>query len=126
MRIPSPFSLYLITFQGFVPAKNIFDGTCHDMVDTRSSIGRRRSFKKGEGLRSFSILHGLFKDLIVLPCGEHALSYLGIINLLIFLIFFLVIYFVMSYISYHKPNVSYKQDWISSLWAGQCSGSHGI
>src|SRR5690606_23639050 len=105
MRIPSPFSLYLITFQGFVPAKNIFDGTCYDLVDTRRSIGRSRSVKNGAGLRSVATLHALFKVLIVLPCREPALSYLGITNLLIVLLLFHAIYVVMSSISSLKPNV---------------------
>jgi len=33
---------------------------------------------------------------------------------------------VMSYISYHKPNVYSKQDWISAMWAVKCCGRNGL
>src|SRR5690606_34804629 len=69
MGIPPGFSLYLVTFLGFITTKYILDGTGHNMVNSGQSICRRRAFEKHKWLLSFTGSYALFKYVILLPIG---------------------------------------------------------
>ena len=48
VSIPPSFTLHMKSLHGFVPAEYIFNGTGHHMVNTRHTVGRRRTFVKYE------------------------------------------------------------------------------
>lgn len=58
------------------------------MVDTRGTVGRRRSFVKGKGLRSLPIGNGFLENLFLFPKLKDGLPYLRIIYLFKFLVRF--------------------------------------
>ena len=92
MCIPSSFALDLKSAQGFVSAKDILEGTGHDVVDTRGTVGRRRSFIKSKGLGPFSVGDGFFENLIFFPILKDRLTDVGVVNLLKFLVRFHCVY----------------------------------
>src|SRR5690606_37136491 len=81
------FTFHLKPFQCFVAAKNILDGTGHYMMNSRSSVGRRRTFIKSKRRFPFSALYRSLKYLMLFPVREDLFSYLCKINVLLFFIF---------------------------------------
>ena len=92
MCVPSPFSFDLEATQGLVSTKDVFQSTGHHVVNPRSTIGRRRSFKKSKGLCSFSVGDGLFENLIFFPILKDRLTDMWIVDLLKFLVRFHCVY----------------------------------
>jgi hypothetical protein len=62
------------------------------VVNPRSTIGRRRSFKKSKGLCSFSVGDGFFENLVFFPILKDRLSDVGVVYLLKFLVRFHCVY----------------------------------
>ena len=67
MGIPASFALYLVTFQGFVTAKNILDGTRHYVVNAGHAISARGPFVKCVRVIRRPTAHTFLKDLVVFP-----------------------------------------------------------
>ena len=65
--IPTCFAVYLLSFEGLVTAKDIFNGAAHDVVNTGQTIGRRRPFIKDKRGSSVALCHGLLKNGFFLP-----------------------------------------------------------
>ena len=75
VSIPASFTHDLETFHCFISAKNIFDGTGHDVMYTRHTVGRRRSFVKNKRRCTFSYFQAFMKDLFVVPFFQHFFIY---------------------------------------------------
>ena len=71
VSVPTCLTLYLIALHGLVSQEHILDGTAHDMVNARMSVGRRRTLKEDEWLTTFSFIYALMKDVILLPLCKY-------------------------------------------------------
>ncbi|OPZ46309.1 MAG: hypothetical protein BWY95_01771 [Bacteroidetes bacterium ADurb.BinA104] len=58
---------------GLVAAKNILNSTCHDMVDSRHSVSRRRAFVEYKRRAAFTLFYASVKNVFLLPVIQHFL-----------------------------------------------------
>ena len=87
MCIPTGFTVHIKTLHGFISAENILDGPCHNMVNSRNTIGRRWPFIENERSVTFGHFKGLLKDAMLLPVGTDLVSDLRQVKVFIFRIF---------------------------------------
>jgi hypothetical protein len=86
MGIPAGFTGNMKAFHGFVTAKNILDGSCHNVVYARNTIGRWRAFIKYKWSISFTNLKAFIEYLVFFPVLEYFLPNIGKVKLLVFLV----------------------------------------
>jgi hypothetical protein len=84
--IPASFALDAVPLHGLEATEEVFDGTCHYVVDTRLTVGRGRPFVKDEAVLGVAFRHAFFKNLIVFPELGDLCVYFGQIESLILLI----------------------------------------
>ncbi len=65
--IPTGLPLYHITLHGLVTQHGVFQRPCHDVMNARTAVGRRRSFIEQEGRSSFSRCHAFFQQVFPIP-----------------------------------------------------------
>ena len=73
VRIPSGLALHLEALHRLVAAEDVLDGTSHDVVNARHTVGRGRSFEEYEGRTSFTFCHTLGENLVFVPFLQHFL-----------------------------------------------------
>ncbi len=77
MGVPPCLARYMIAFHCLVPADNILEQTREHMMNTRTAIGRRRTFIEGIMLSSSPCFNAFVKDTILLPKTKDKLFDLG-------------------------------------------------
>ena len=71
VRVPARLAAYLITLHGLEAAERILDRTRHNVVNTRHTVRRRRTFEEQELRMSFPRTHTLLKQLFCFPLRQH-------------------------------------------------------
>ena len=71
MCVPTSLALYLKALHSFVAAEHVLNGTCHHMMNTGVSIGRRRTFKEYKRRTTFAFIHALVEQVLLVPLIEH-------------------------------------------------------
>ena len=77
VRIPAPFAFDALAFHGVVAAENILDGTGHDVVNPRHTVGRRRAFVENIAIRRVPLFDAFLEDMLGVPEVEDFPVYFG-------------------------------------------------
>ena len=67
VSIPTSFTFHLETLHSFITAESIFDSTRHNVVNTRHTIGRRRSFIEYKRRMTFTFSNTLVEQILSVP-----------------------------------------------------------
>ena len=73
VRVPTGFALYLVALHGFVTAEDVLNGTRHDVVDARHSVGRGGAFIKHKRRTPFTFRHTAGENPVLVPLLQHFL-----------------------------------------------------
>ena len=84
VSIPAGLTLHMEALHGLVATNNIFDSTRHNMMDARHTVGRRGTFVKHKTGCTFTHLHALLEEAVVLPLLEHPAIYFRQVKYIIF------------------------------------------
>ena len=71
--VPAGFTIHFVALAGFVTADDVFDGTCHHMVNTRHTVCRGRSFVENERGRAFALQNALTESVFAIPFFQYFL-----------------------------------------------------
>ena len=71
--IPTCLALHLIALHRLETAEDILDRTCHHVVDTWHTIGRRRTLIEDKRRMTLTSGHTLFEDIVFVPLFQHLL-----------------------------------------------------
>ena len=85
MSVPSGTTVHLISALGLVTTDGVLDGTSHNMVDARHTVGRRRSLEENEFRSTFPEFKRLFKRMVLLPSVQDLVARRNQIKTFIFL-----------------------------------------
>ena len=77
VRVPSGFSLHAVALQRLVAAENILYRACHNVVDTRHTVCRRRAFEKYERTRAVPLRNAFGKYPVIFPIAKLLLRQTG-------------------------------------------------
>ena len=69
--IPSGLAFHMEPFHCLVTAYDILDGTCHDMMYARHTVGRRGTFVENKRGTTLTLLHGTLEKHVLIPDAEH-------------------------------------------------------
>ena len=97
--VPTGLAVDVKALLSLVAAEDILDGTCHNVVNARLAVSRRRSVvehKCGVTLTQFLTF---LKSLVFFPPAAHFFANLGQIKLLIFVIFHILLYIISHIIN---------------------------
>ena len=86
--IPSRFAFYLLPFLGLVSAKQVFDGSSHNVVHARFTVGRGRTLKKYKRFSVFTLRNAFFKDVVGFMVVAHFVGHLSEVQPFVFRVFF--------------------------------------
>ncbi len=67
MRIPAGFTLNLVILHSFVTAYSILKCSRHNMMYTRPTVCRRRSFEENKRFTSLSVINSTLEDVYLVP-----------------------------------------------------------
>src|SRR5690606_18937611 len=84
--IPTSFSLYLVSFQGFIPAKYVFNGSCHHVMDPWRAVCRGWAFVKCKGGSTLPYFDRLVEHLLFFPEIEYFFGKWGVFEPFIFFV----------------------------------------
>jgi hypothetical protein len=85
--IPAGFAFNAEALEGFVSAKNVFDGACHHVVNAWHTIGRGRAFVEHPGLAFWPRRNAPLEDLLFVPLLQYFTCHFWQVKLFIFRIF---------------------------------------
>src|SRR5690625_2312085 len=97
VRIPAPFTLHPVSFQCFIPAKEIFYRPGHHMVNTRLTVRCGRAFEESKRNTIVSRLQAPLKDPVLFPPVQY----------LYFSFWILVLYNFVKLFSYYERYRSF-------------------
>ena len=69
--VPSCLAIHLESLHRLVTAEYVLDGTRHHVVNTRVSVGRRRTFKEYERGAALAFCHTAVEQVLLVPHLEH-------------------------------------------------------
>ena len=84
VRVPAGFAVHLEAFHRLVTAENILDRAGDDVVDTRHTVGGRRTLVKDERRMSLTDFKTLVENVAVLPLLQHFFIHVREVELGIF------------------------------------------